>query len=97
MFHDVFAMGMRFLSHLNIQDFRGVFIYRILDRALRKCGSKRDDMTQEWRRLHNEEISDLYSLPNIVRVIKWRRMSWAGHLERMEGEERRVQGFGGKT
>ena len=50
-------------------------------------GARRDEVTGEWRRLHNEELSDLYSSPNIVRVIKWRRMRWAGHVTRM-GEER---------
>jgi hypothetical protein len=43
----------------------------------------------EWRKLHNEEVNDLYSLPNIVRVVKSRRMSWAGHVARM-GEDRGV-------
>ena len=43
----------------------------------------------EWRKLHNEELSDLYSLPNIVRVVKSRRMRWAGHVARM------VEGRGG--
>ena len=42
-------------------------------------------MTGEWRKLHNEELSDLYSLPNIVRVVKSRRMRWAGHVARMAG------------
>ena len=46
-------------------------------------------MTGEWRRLHIEELNDLYSSPNIVRVIKSRRMGWAGHVARM-GEERGV-------
>ena len=43
----------------------------------------------EWRRLHNEELNDLYSSPNIVRVIKWRRMRWAGNVG-LVGEERGV-------
>ena len=52
-------------------------------------GTRRDEVTGEWRRLHNKELNDLYSSPNIVRVIKWRRMRWAGHVARM-GEERWV-------
>jgi len=50
-------------------------------------GTRRNEVTGEWRRMHNEELSDLYSSPNIVRVIKSRRMRWAGHVARM-GEER---------
>jgi hypothetical protein len=46
-------------------------------------------VTGEWRKLHNEELNDLYFLPNIVRVVKSRRMRWAGHVARM-GEERGV-------
>ena len=46
-------------------------------------------MTGEWRKLRNEELTDLYSLPNIVRVVKSRRMRWAGHVARM-GEEKGV-------
>jgi hypothetical protein len=61
-----------------------VFVNRVLRSIF---GSKRDEVTAEWRRLHNEEINDLYSSPNIVRVIKSRRMRWAGHVARM-GEER---------
>ena len=56
--------------------------------VLRKIfGPRRDEVTGEWRRLHNEELNDLYSSLNIVRVIKSRRMRWAGHVARM-GEER---------
>ena len=53
----------------------------------RISGSRRDEVKGEWRRLHNEELNDLYSSPSIVRVIKSRRMRWAGHVVRM-GEER---------
>ena len=52
-------------------------------------GPRRDEVTRERRRLHNEELNDLYSSPNIVRVIKSRRMRRAGHVARM-GEERGV-------
>jgi hypothetical protein len=52
-------------------------------------GPRRDEVTGEWRRFHNEELNDLYSSPNIVRVIKQRRMGWAGHVAYM-GEERGV-------
>ena len=55
----------------------------------RTVGPRRDEVTGEWRRLHNEELNDLYSSPNNVRVIKSRRMRWAGHVVRM-GEERGV-------
>jgi hypothetical protein len=50
-------------------------------------GPRRDGVMGEWRRLHNEELNGLYSSSNIVRVIKWRRMRWAGHVAHM-GEER---------
>jgi len=59
------------------------------NRVLRVFGSRRDEVTGEWRKLHNEELWDLYSLPNIVRVVKSRRMRWAGHVARM-GEGRGV-------
>jgi hypothetical protein len=52
-------------------------------------GPRRDEVTGDWRRLHNEELNDLYSSPNVVRVIKSRRMRWAGHVARM-AEERGV-------
>ena len=54
------------------------------NKVLRRIfGPKRDGVTGEWRKLHNEKLNDLYSSPNIVRVIKWRRMRWAGHVARM--------------
>jgi hypothetical protein len=46
-------------------------------------GPRRDEVTGEWRRLRNEELIDLYPSPNMVRVIKWRRMRWAAHVARM--------------
>jgi hypothetical protein len=52
-------------------------------------GPKRDEVTGEWRKLHSEEIHNLYSSPDIIRQIKSRRMRWAGHVARM-GEERIV-------
>jgi len=69
-----------------------VFENRVLRRIF---GPKRDEVTGEWRKLHNEELHILYSSPNIIRQIKSRRMRWAGHVARM-GEES-VQGFGGKA
>ena len=58
------------------------------NKVLRKIfGPRRDEVTGEWRKLHNEELNNLYSSPNIVRVIKSRKMRWGGHVARM-GEER---------
>ena len=57
-----------------------VFESKVLKRIF---GPRRDEVTGDWRRLHNEEINDLYCSPNIVRVIKWRIMRWAGHVARM--------------
>ena len=57
------------------------------NKVLRRIfGPRRDEVTGDWKRLHNEELNDLYCSPNIVRVIKSRRMRWAGHVARM-GEE----------
>jgi len=64
----------------------GVFENMVLRRIF---GPRRDEVTGDWKRLHNEELNDLNSSPNIVRVIKSRRMRWTGHVARM-GEERGV-------
>jgi hypothetical protein len=61
-----------------------VFENRVLRRIF---GPKRDEAIWEWRRLHNKELTDLYSSPNIIRVIKLKRMRWAGHVACM-GEKR---------
>jgi len=58
-----------------------VFDNRVLRRIF---GAKRDEVTGEWRKLHNEELNDLYCSLSIVRMIKSRRMRWAGHVARME-------------
>jgi hypothetical protein len=63
-----------------------VFENRVLRRVF---GPKWDEVTGEWRKLHNEELNDLYSLPNIVRVVQSTRMRWAGHVAHM-GEDRGV-------
>jgi hypothetical protein len=62
----------------------GVFENRVLRRIFEP---KRDEVTGEWRKLHNEELNVLYSSPNIIRIIKARRMRWAGHVARI-GERR---------
>jgi len=69
-----------------------VFENRVLRRIF---GPKRDEVTGEWRKLHNEELNDLYCSPNIVRVIKLRRMRWVGHVASMGRGVFRV--FGGET
>jgi len=62
-------------------------------RVLRIFGPKRDEEKGEWRKLHNEELNDLYSSHNIVRVIKSRRMRWVGHVARMGGKGEACTGF----
>jgi hypothetical protein len=57
-----------------------VYENRVLSRI---CGPKREEVTGDWRRLHNDELHNLYGSPNIITVIKLRRMKWAGHIARM--------------
>jgi hypothetical protein len=59
--------------------------YRVLRSVF---GPKRDEVTGEWRKLHNEELRDVYSSPSIIRIIKSRRMRWVGHVARMGRKER---------
>jgi hypothetical protein len=58
----------------------GVFENRMLRRI---CGPKRDGVTGGWRKLHNEELHNVYSSPSIIRIMKLRSMRWTGHVERM--------------
>ena len=69
-----FRIVLKLLFPLLIGKLLRVFENRVLRRVF---GPKRDEVTGEWRKLHIEELSDLYSLPNIVRVVKSRRMRWA--------------------
>jgi hypothetical protein len=64
---------MNCITHLRARVFENKALRRIF-------GPTRDEITGEWRKLHNEELNDLYSSPNIVRVIKWRIMRWTGHV-----------------
>jgi hypothetical protein len=59
--------------------------------VLRIFGPKRDEVTGEWRKLHNDELNDLHCSPNIIRVIKSRRMRWVGHVARI-GASKSVYG-----
>jgi hypothetical protein len=71
-----------------------VFENRVLRRIF---GPKRDEVTGEWRKLHNEELHDLYSLPSIIRIIKSRRMRRAGHVARMGEKKNAYRLLVGKT
>jgi hypothetical protein len=76
---------------LNVND---LLILRVFEnRVLRRIfGPKRDEATGGWRKLHNEELHNLYSSPSIIRMIKSRSMRWAGHVARM-GEKRNAYGI----
>jgi hypothetical protein len=58
-----------------------VFENRVLRRIF---GPKRDEVTGVWRKLHNEELRDLYSWPSVIRIMRSRRMRWAGHVSQMD-------------
>jgi hypothetical protein len=76
---------------LTLNEERRLMVFE--NRVLRKIfGPKKDEATGVWRKIHNEELHDLYSSPNIVRVIKSKRIRWAGHVARM-GEGRGVTEF----
>ena len=72
-----------------VADIEGGTQLRVFKKRMprRIFGPKRDEVTREWRKLHNDELNDLYSSPNIIRVTKSRGMGWAGHVARM-GERR---------
>jgi hypothetical protein len=65
-----------------------VFENRVLRRT---CGPKRNEVIEEWRKLHSDRLNDLYLSPNIIRVIKSRRVRWAEHMARM-GERKDAYG-----
>jgi hypothetical protein len=67
------------------------------DKMLRRIfGPKEDEVAGGWRKLHNEELRDLYSSPSIIRIIKSRRMRWAGHVARMGKKRNCPQGWSGR-
>jgi hypothetical protein len=63
---------------LTLREEHGLRVFE--NRVLRIFGPKRDEVMDEWRNLHHEELHDLYSSPSIIRIIKSRRMKWAGHV-----------------
>jgi hypothetical protein len=64
--------------------------------VLRRIFGPKDEVKGEWRKLHNEELNNLHASPNIIGVMKSRRMKWAGHVASM-GQERCIQDFSGET
>jgi hypothetical protein len=84
----MYHLGLRFINcayfPLKEVDRLRVFENKVLRRIF---GLKRDDVTGKWRKLHNEELRDFYSSPSVIRIIKSRRMRWAGHVARMGRRE----------
>jgi hypothetical protein len=66
------------------------------NRVLRIFEPKRDEVTGGWGKLHNEDVHDLYSSPSIIRILKSRKMRWAGHVTRMEAKRNAYRLFVGK-
>jgi len=62
----------------------------------RMCGTKKEEVARVWRRLHDEELHDLYASAHIIRAIKSRMMGWAGHAARMGSDKKCIQNFGWK-
>jgi hypothetical protein len=82
-------------SSLTLREEHGLRVFE--NRVLRRIfGPKREEVAGGWGRLHNEELHNLYASPNIIRVIKSRRMRWAGYVAWMR-DEKCIQYFGCKT
>jgi hypothetical protein len=84
-------LSSRLLSrNVKVKIYETIILRVFENRVLRRIfGPKRDEVTGEWRKLHNEEFHNLYSSPDIIRQVKSRRMRWTGHVARM-GEERKL-------